>query len=136
MTLAALAFAAGAALLPIQGAPPALAWAWCVPLLLAIGLRYRVALVAAAFAAGFFWAAACAHWRMNDWLAPELEGRDVAVVGVVSSLPALAERSVRFEFEVEWAGAKGRGPPKIPAGWHATPPQDQASPARRAPTVT
>src|SRR5438045_5388833 len=31
-----------------------------------IGLRYRVALVAAAFAAGFFWAAACAQWRMSD----------------------------------------------------------------------
>jgi competence protein ComEC len=135
MTLAALAFAAGAALLQIQGALPALAWAWCVPLLLAIGLRYRVALVAAAFAAGFFWAAACAHWRMNDWLAPELEGRDVAVVGVVSSLPALAERSVRFEFDVEWADAKGRVPQKILLAWYRSVPQDEDSAALLAAMV-
>src|SRR5712671_6818545 len=135
MTLAALAFAAGAALLQIQGALPALAWAWCVPLLFAIGLRYRVALVAAAFAAGFFWAAACAHWRMNDWLAPELEGRDVAVVGVVSSLPALAERSVRFEFDVEWADAKGRVPQKILLAWYRTVPQDEDSAALLAAMV-
>ena len=42
---------------------------------------------------GFFWAAALAHLRMADWLAPELEGRDLDVVGVVSSLPALSERA-------------------------------------------
>ena len=135
MTLAALAFAAGAALLQIQAALPALAWAWCVPLLLAIGLRYRVALVAAAFAAGFFWAAACAHWRMNDWLAPELEGRDVAVVGVVSSLPALAERSVRFEFDVEGADAKGRVPQKILLSWYRSLPQEEDSAALLAAMV-
>src|SRR5258708_37623517 len=120
MTLVALAFAAGAALLQIQAALPALPWAWCVALLLAIGLRYRMALVAAAFAAGFFWAAACAHWRMNDWLAPELEGRDVAVVGVVSSLPALAERSVRFALGGEGADGKGRGAPKNLLAWECT----------------
>src|SRR5258708_33401193 len=113
MPLGALAFAVGAALLQIQAALPALAWAWCVPLLVVTGLRYRAVLIAAAFAAGFFWAAACAQWRMSDWLAAELEGSDVAVVGVGSSLPALAERSVRFELDVEWADGKGRGPHKI-----------------------
>src|SRR5437763_16434635 len=103
MGLAALAFAAGAALLQLQAALPALAWALGVPLLLVLGLRYRAAWVMAACAAGFFWAAACAQWRMSDWLAPELEGRDIAVVGVVSALPALMERGVRFELEVESA---------------------------------
>src|SRR5438045_5339542 len=90
-----------------------------------IGLRYRVALVAAAFAAGFFWAAACAQWRMSDWLGAELEGSDIPVVGVVSSLPALAERSVRFEFDVEWADAKGPVPKKILLAWYRSLPQEE-----------
>ncbi len=69
-----------------------------------------------AFAAGFFWAAALAHLRMGDWLAPQLEGRDLDVVGVVSSLPAVSERAVRFEFEVE--SAKERLPKKLLLAWH------------------
>src|SRR5437764_122432 len=95
MSLAALAFAAGAAALQLQAALPGLGWALVVPLLLLVGLRYRAALIAAACAAGFFWAAACAQWRMSDWLASDLEGRDIAVVGVVSALPAPMERGVR-----------------------------------------
>src|SRR5207247_1368736 len=61
-------------------------------------------------------AAACAHWRMADWLSPELEGRDLQVVGVVAGLPALGERSVRFEFDVESAGQKL--PSRIQLSWY------------------
>src|SRR2546428_13678914 len=103
MSLAALAFAAGAALLQVQAALPALGWAWCIAVLVLIGLRYRAVLIVAACVAGYFWAAACAHSRMSDWLQPELEGRDLAVVGVVFSLPPIAQRRVRFEFDVQWA---------------------------------
>src|SRR5919204_1253355 len=117
MTLAALAFAAGAALLQLQPALPALGWALMLVPLLVLGLRYRGALVAAALAAGFFWAAACAHWRMGDWLAPELEGRDIAVVGVVAALPAITERGMRFEFDVEGADG-GRLPKKVLLSWY------------------
>jgi competence protein ComEC len=120
MSLAALAFAAGAALLQLQAALPALGWALCVPLLLLAGLRYRAALVMAACAAGFCWAAACAQWRMSDWLAPELEGRDIAVVGVVSALPALMERGVRFELDVESADGDLRLPGKLLISWYRT----------------
>jgi len=101
MSLAALAFAAGAAFLQLQAALPSLAWAAMVPLFAVAAIRYRFLVVAAAATAGFFWAAACAQWRMADWLPVAQEGRDVAIVGVVSSLPAVGERSVRFEFEVE-----------------------------------
>ena len=68
MSLAAVAFAAGAAFLQVQAALPALGWAWCIPVLVLIGLRYRAVLIVAACAAGFFWAATCAQWRMSDWL--------------------------------------------------------------------
>src|SRR5690349_1190956 len=99
MTLPALAFAAGAALLQLQPALPSLGWAWLLCLLIPFSLRWNAARMALALGAGFFWAAHCAHQRMDEWLAPGLEGRDVAVVGVVSSLPAVFERGVRFELD-------------------------------------
>ena len=135
MSLAALAFAAGAAFLQVQPALPALGWAWGIPVLVLLGLRYRAVLIVAACAAGFFWAAACAHSRMSDWLPPELEGRDLAVVGVVSSLPAIAERSVRFEFDVEWADGGARLPGKILLAWYRRAPQDEDAPALLAAMV-
>jgi len=96
-----------------------------LPLL--VGLRYRAVLPAAALGAGFFWAAACAHWRMSDWLAPELEGRDLAVVGVVSALPALIERGVRFEFDVESADGHVRLPGKVLLSWYGNGPQEEGA---------
>ena len=71
-----------------------------------------------AFTLGFLWAAGLAHLRMADWLAPELEGRDLDVVGVVSSLPAVGARAVRFEFEVESQGGGARLPKKLLLSWH------------------
>jgi competence protein ComEC len=120
MTLAALAFAAGAALLQLQAELPPLAWLWLAPVCVFLGFRLRFLAVPAAFVAGFLWAAACAHLRMNDCLAPELEGRDLAVVGVISSLPAAGERGVRFEFEVESAGG-ARLPQKLLLSWYRSP---------------
>jgi competence protein ComEC len=116
MTLAALAFACGAAALQLQAELPSMAWA---AVLLLLVLRARILLVPLAFAIGFFWAAAMAHLRMADWLAPELEGRDLDVVGVVASLPAVSERAVRFEFEVE--SSEQRLPRKLLLAWHRGP---------------
>jgi competence protein ComEC len=113
MTLAALAFAAGAATLQLQAELPSLAWVALLPLFL---LHRRGLFIPLAFATGLFWAAAMAHLRMADWLAPELEGRDLEVIGVVASLPALSERSVRFELEVE--SAEARLPKKLLLSWH------------------
>src|SRR6202165_5540248 len=115
MTLTALAFAAGAALLQQRAQCPSLACLCPLPLCTALAvLRWRGAALFA-LAAGFLWAAACAHWRMADWLSPELEGRDLQVVGVVAGLPAIGERNVRFEFDVE--SADERLPPKILLAW-------------------
>lgn len=116
MTLAALAFAAGAAALQLQAELPSLAWLAVLPGLAFGAFKSRHLVLALAFAAGFLWAAAMAHVRMADWLAPELEGRDLDVVGVVSSLPAVSERAVRFEFELESAAV--RLPRKVLLAWH------------------
>ncbi len=55
--------------------------------------------------AGFVWAAAYGHVRLADRLEPGLEGRDIALSGVLVSLPQAVERGVRFEFAVESAPA-------------------------------
>ena len=119
MTPTLLAFAAGAALLQLAPALPALGWALGVVPLVVLGLRCRPILILAAGAAGFFWAAACAQWRMADWLSPELEGRDIAVVGVISALPAAMERGVRFELDVQ-GGDAGRLPNKVLLSWYGS----------------
>ena len=113
MTPAALAFAAGAAALQLQADLPSMAWAGLLTLFV---FRRKELLLPLAFGAGFFWAAAMAHVRMADRLAPELEGRDLDVVGVVASLPAVSERAVRFEFEVE--SAPERLPRKLLLSWY------------------
>src|SRR4249920_2199581 len=129
MTLAALAFAAGAAALQWQAALPAWGWVWLLPFFtLGIFFDRRFSFIWA-FAAGFLWAAGFAHLRMADWLAPELEGRDLDVVGVVSSLPARLERGVRFELEVESAPNGERLPKKLLLSWYRTPVFQEEQPA-------
>jgi competence protein ComEC len=136
MTAAALAFTAGVLLLQQQAALPALAWLAALPACAALAASRRAFLVPAAFAAGFLWAAGCAHLRLADRLAPGLEGRDFELVGVVSGLPAASERSLRFEFEPESApvplprkvllawyrGPAGEAPPDLQPGerWRLT----------------
>ena len=118
MTFAALAFAAGVIALQWQPVLPPLAWAAVLLPLALLALKDRRFIVLAALAGGFFWAAACAQLRMTEWLAPELEGRDVEGVGTVSSLPAVSERSVRFEFEVESTTGGERLPRKLLLSWY------------------
>jgi competence protein ComEC len=118
MTWAALAFAAGVILLQQQAALPSLNWGWMLVPLAVIAFRFRALWVAVAMAAGFAWATLCADLRMSDWLAVELEGRDIEVIGVVSSLPTAGERAARFELEVESAPRGERLPRKVLLTWY------------------
>jgi competence protein ComEC len=118
MTLAALAFAAGAAVLQQQAALPAIGWVFLLPAFAGLVFWKKPLAVPAAFAVGFLWAAGWAQWRMADRLAPELEGRDIAVVGVVASLPAIGERALRFEFEVESAPGGEKLPGRLLVSWY------------------
>src|SRR5262245_24336570 len=119
MTAVILSFACG--VLVVQGLPVLPAAGWLGMALLGLGIfsRKRFLQIPAAFALGFCWAFACAHVRLADRLAPELEGRDLEVVGVVASLPAQGERSVRFEFEPEHAAQKL--PQKLLLSWYRLP---------------
>ena len=107
-------------------------------LLLLVALRVAgrrrtsvAALLAAALCAGILLGAGATGLRAvrhaADALAPGLEGRDIAVVGVVAQMPQRNEAGVRFRFEVEaarWADPAApdglpRVPPHISLGWYA-----------------
>jgi competence protein ComEC len=120
MTFAALAFAAGVILLQHQAALPSLGLAALLLPIGALAWKRRALVLPLAFAAGFVWACGAAHLRMADWLDPALEGKDLEVAGVVSSLPAVGERGVRFEFEVDSAGGE-RLPRKVLLSWYRSP---------------
>lgn len=69
--------------------------------------------------AGICWAASYAHVRLADHLPVELEGRDVEVIGIVSSLPQHFERGVRFEFSPEQVLTAGAHlPSRIQLAWY------------------
>ena len=74
-----------------------------------------------AAAIGFCWALGMAHLKLADRLAPELEGKDIEVVGVVAGLPAAGERSLRFEFEPEMGNAAPGLPTRILLSWYRSP---------------
>ena len=69
-------------------------------------------------AGGVLWAAGLAQWRMGEQLQAQDEGRDLSVVGVIASLPARGERSLRFEFEVESVAGEARLPPRLLLSWY------------------
>jgi competence protein ComEC len=132
MTGAAIAFAAGVVLLQQQAALPHALWLMLLPLCAAFAWWRRWLLVPAAFAAGFLWAAGYAHMRLGERLAPELEGKDLEVTGVVASLPAATERGLRFEFDLE-AAAPGL-PRRVLLSWYRSPAAEE-SPAMLAGAV-
>ena len=108
MRVFVLAFALGTWLLQRQPVLPGAEWliglalTGCAALGLHAFKRLAIArLVLAGACLGFVWAASFAHWRMADRLAPEHEGRDIAITGVVAALPQGFERGVRFLFDVE-----------------------------------
>lgn len=74
---------------------------------------------AGALLTGFAYAGLRAHPRMADTLPFAHEGRDVAVTGVVASLPVRLDRGVRFEFDVETHAAEVVVPRRILLGWYA-----------------
>jgi competence protein ComEC len=134
MRLALVGFALGTALLQIQPSLPANPTTAAVvgvgALLLFAALRLprawlrqsvrAVVAACGAFALGFAWAALCADARLADALPDNWEGRDVALTGVIASLPQPFDRGVRFEFEVERVGTAGaRVPEHLQLTWYS-----------------
>ncbi len=128
MTAFIVAFAVGIWCLQQQAVLPSLpsstllliAGAACAGLFAVRPLR-RLLFCLAGFALGFCWAAVIGHLHMADRLSPDLEGRDFVVAGVVASLPAIGERGVRFEFDIESVqGANVKLPGKVLLSWYGS----------------
>jgi competence protein ComEC len=91
------------------------------PLLPAHAATFAAALLAFAIfaAAGFFYAAARAEWRLAERLPPQWEGVDLAVTGVVAGLPQPFAGGVRFDFDIEQAEpAEALVPQRISLAWY------------------
>jgi len=85
-----------------------------------VGVRALASLLATALLAFALCGLRAAHFS-SQALAPQLEGRDIAVVGVVAAMPQRNDMGLRFRFEVESATAAGspvRVPPQIYLGWY------------------
>src|SRR5688572_5292523 len=80
----------------------------------------RAVLVAVAgLCLGFGYSAWRAQVRLDDALAHDWQGRDVALQGVVASLPRAGDKGARFLFEVTRVDTpEARVPARISLAWH------------------
>ncbi len=77
--------------------------------------------VAGALLAGFAVTGWQAAVRLDEALAPELEGADLVVTGVVASLPQQGPSGLRFRFELDADSRQREGavlPQRIALGWY------------------
>ena len=83
------------------------------------------------FLLGYVWAALFATWYLREELAPELEGKDITVVGTIDSLPHVFPEGVRFNFLIEKtlsdSDLLARLPKKIALSWYAATQNSDAS---------
>jgi competence protein ComEC len=78
-------------------------------------------LLGSALAAGFASTGGQASMRLADALPAALEGRDLVVTGVVSSLPQQGPSGLRFRFEIDASSRVGESaglPPRVALGWY------------------
>lgn len=108
MTIAIIAFAAGVWWLQMQATlidgmlllgMAAAGIVACGVSAMAAGLRW--ALPVGAFLLGMAWAGWLASQRLTDQLPLSSEGRAIEVVGVITEMPQLTDRGMRFRFAVE-----------------------------------
>ncbi|MEN8167309.1 MAG: DNA internalization-related competence protein ComEC/Rec2, partial [Pseudomonadota bacterium] len=85
--------------------------------------RYARLRPAAALLAGFCWSFLNASIQLSALLPPELEGRDLTLTGVISSIPSQKGLITRFEMDVSTVQSlQGdiAGPEKVRLSWYKT----------------
>jgi len=78
------------------------------------------------FCAGFIWATFVAQQYLSHKIPSELEGEDILVTGVISSIPQKIGRRQKFEFTVNsvfFKNNKYNSPQKINLSWYGDAPQ-------------
>jgi len=105
MVAIALAFLAGNGFLQVLPRLPEPSWAAVLLAGLALAVAWRCAPLVGAVS-GFAWAWGWAVFFLAHDLPAALEGEDLPVIGIVSSLPGLTASGLRFDLEVEeWPGS-------------------------------
>ncbi|UVW26983.1 DNA internalization-related competence protein ComEC/Rec2 [Massilia sp. H6] len=121
MRCAILAFLSGVAWLQTLAAlpaPPTIFGAAVIALLLCAFKRRAATLLASALL-GAAWAALSATLALAEALPRELEGRDLAIIGTVDSLPHEFEGGTRFNFRVEQVLEPGATvPARVALSWY------------------
>lgn len=83
------------------------------------------------FLVGFVWAGLFASWYLTEFLDPELEGRDITLIGTIDSLPHRFPEGVRFNFSLEKTlpdkDLLARLPKKISLSWYTATPNMNTS---------
>ena len=126
MRLNIIAFSLGILLLQSLGDLPNAAWLLVfAPLVVSLfvfrrhALIQKIIFVALIFSVGLTWAALFAQHRLSDELPLQWEGKDVEVIGVVSSLPTFTEHGVRFRFDIETVStAMAKVPAHVSLSWY------------------
>ena len=99
-----ISFLLGVLLLQQFSFLPSIHWCWALILVFSLPFipsKYPFARNLIFFIAGFLWALFRAHLVLDIALPTDLQGRDVLVTGVVSSIPVIEQRKQRFEFDIE-----------------------------------
>jgi competence protein ComEC len=77
---------------------------------------------------GYGWAAAIAHLALAHALPKKDEGRDLAIIGTIASLPHRFDGGVRFHFRVESVETSGATvPPRVALSWYGNQSADEGA---------
>jgi competence protein ComEC len=121
MRRAALGLLLGTAVLQQLVSLPALAWSWLMVVFIPAALRWPRLRLPLCIGLGFLWANVVAHTLLAKGLAPELEGEDVVVEGVIASLPESLPHHTRFQFvpdSLRWQGKSQPLPARLLLSWY------------------
>jgi len=92
------------------------------PLLL---FRKKIIILLFWYSAGFIWATVIAYYSLSNKIPTELEGKDIVVTGVISTIPEKIGRRTRFELVLDSVIYKNKSyisPRKIRLNWYGKSP--------------
>ncbi len=121
MVTGTLLFVSGVLALQWQAGLPSVWWILFLPLVLYLSYRSSRLRLAAIIPLGFLWALLHAHLLLNHGIATELEGKNLYLEGVVSSIPDQTSERTRFEFQVETLYLNAMeypSPGRVRLGWY------------------
>ena len=114
MILGTISFLFGVLLLQQYSQLPDIRWCWAGFLVLFFPILPSYSRYIFIFLLGFIWALLRAYWVLDVVLPIDLQGKDILLTGVISSIPQVNEHKTRFEFDIEKASLPTRQEDNIP----------------------